>query len=318
MKNNNLAIAIPTYNRCEILKENLLYMLDEIRKYNIPIYISDDSDNDLTKNMITELKKDYGYIYYFKNKPSLGHDRNCLYTLSLPDEEYIWYLGDSIRVKNGKIKDILEKITTNCYDLILVNSFERDFNISSKEYFSHSKFFVELAWHATLTGVTIYRKDLLNEIDFKKYLDTNFIQLGIILERALDIKNGILWINEGCISSNKKKKSYWSENIFEVFAKDWSDFILSLPEQYLYKDKLRVIQKHSDHTGIFKLKSYLMYRAEGILNFKSYIKYIKSLKLASSLNILNVFFLLLIPSFILKFSINILKSYKRLFVLKDS
>lgn len=310
MKNSKLAIAIPTYNRCEILKENLLYMIDEIKNYNIPIYISDDSDNDLTKNMITELKKDYEYIYYFKNESSLGHDRNCLYTLSLPDEDYIWYLGDSMRIENGKIKDILDISSKDCYDLILVNCLDRDVNVPSKQYFSHRTFFLELAWHATLTGATIYHKDSLNKINFKKYLDTNFVQLGIILERALDIKNGILWINKSYISSNKKKKSYWSKNIFEVFAKNWSDFILNLPEAYSYKDKLRVIKDHSDYTGIFKLKRYLVYRAEGVLNIKSYIKYFKSLKLASSLNILIIFFLLLIPSFILKLPLNIFRRYK--------
>jgi len=46
MKNKRLSIAISSYNRSEILKENLLLMLDEIKEFSIPIYISDDSTND--------------------------------------------------------------------------------------------------------------------------------------------------------------------------------------------------------------------------------------------------------------------------------
>jgi len=106
MKNKKLAIAIPTYNRASIVKENILLMLNEIKRYSIPLYISDDSNNEETKLVVVDLKKEYDYIYYYKNQPGLGHDKNCIRTLALPNEEYIWYLGDSIIIEDGGIKNV--------------------------------------------------------------------------------------------------------------------------------------------------------------------------------------------------------------------
>ena len=52
MENKVLSISIPTFSRPEILRENILLMLPEIREFSVPIYISDDSLDILTENMI--------------------------------------------------------------------------------------------------------------------------------------------------------------------------------------------------------------------------------------------------------------------------
>ena len=76
--NKQLAISIPTFNRTEILKNNLISLIREAKRFDIPIYISDDSDDSLTTKMIKSLKQDYQYLFYTKNNPSLGHDKNTL------------------------------------------------------------------------------------------------------------------------------------------------------------------------------------------------------------------------------------------------
>lgn len=300
MVNKKLAIAIPTYNRSLILKENLLIMLPELREYDITIYISDDSDNYLTRDMISELKIQYDNIHYHKNKPSLGHDKNCLKTLEMPNEEYVWYLGDSLIIKNNGIKEILNIIEKNTFDMILVNSDTRDFETKSEHYNDANKFFVDLAWHATFTGTTIYRKKILFRENYQKYIGSNFIQLGVILEELLKSNNGLYWFNKKLIYTNKnKKESYWNKNIFKVFANDWIDFINSLPNEYLNHNKKKVIKSHSDHTGIFKFRTYISLRRSNVLNLKSYFENYDKLKLATSLNIYAVFIIALIPKFIL-------------------
>lgn len=158
MKNSKLAIAIPTYNRAEILKENLLYMLEDIKKYNIPIYISDDSTNNDTKNMIAKVKNQYANIYYFHNGSSLGHDKNYFYTLNLPDEDYIWYLGDSIIIENGTISMILEIINKYKLDLIFINEETRNLDVKSGVMEDKNRVLLDLGWHLTLSGTTIYSK----------------------------------------------------------------------------------------------------------------------------------------------------------------
>ena len=305
MVNNKLAVAIPTYNRHSILRENLLHMLPELSKYNIAVYISDDSDNNNTRDMISELKLKYDKIYYHKNNPSLGHDNNCLRTLGIPNEEYIWYLGDSEIIKDNGIKLILDLLKKNTFDFILLNADNRSVDINSHHYLDASSFFVDLAWHATLTGATIYRKEILFNKKYDKYVGSNFIQLGIILEELLDSTDGLYWLNNKLIYVNKNKaESYWTKEIFKVFAEDWFDFVNSLPEEYLDKDKMKVLKSHSNHTDIFKFRRYITLRKENILNLKSYFKFYGKLKYTTSLHVYTVFLIALLPRIIL-ISLNI-------------
>lgn len=283
--NNKLAISIPTYNRASILKENLMLMLPEIKKFNVAVYVSDDSSNYETRSIISNLKEEYENIFYSKNEPALGHDKNCLKSLSLPNSEYIWYLGDAQIIRNGAIARVFSIIDTNNYDFLVVSSKNRFPKISSKVYIDFNKFFSELAWHATLTGITIYRKDILFRAHYEKYVNSNFMQLGVILEELVNNQNGLCWINEQLIYHNKNKRgSYWSDNVFKVFAQDWSEFILNLPSGYTEKNKLYVIKSHSINTGIFGVKNLMYLRQKGILSKNSYAKYKEVIRLASPVN----------------------------------
>lgn len=297
MKNNTLAIAIPTFNRPNILRENLMTMLPIIRSYHLPVYISDDSNNDLTQNMIHDISCQYPNIYYKKNQPSLGHDNNCKRTLTFAKEKYIWYLGDSKIIMNEGIVEVLKILNKYTFDFIITSSKHRNVKIPSKIYYDSNEFFAELAWHATLTGATIYRRSILFGKDYNTSSYKNFIQLGIILDEMLDNKKGLLWINKPFIISNTgKKESYWTNDTLKVFADDWCSFIHNLPEQYTSENKLQVIKSHSDNTGIFGLKNYCKLRAKRILNLRSFFNHYTNLKMATSLNIYLVFILTLIPS----------------------
>jgi hypothetical protein len=301
MTNDRLAIAIPTYNRHLILKENLELMLPEIMEFGIQIYISDDSSNDHTKEMISKLIEIYPNIVYMRNEPKLGHDRNCMSTLRMPAEEYVWYLGDSQIISPGGIKRVLEVIESNTFDFIAVNSLHRCIRIPSREYKDANSFFVDLAWHTTLTGATIYRKEKLFGTTYDRYLGSNFMQLGILLQELLVSRNGICWLNENLIYGNEKKGgSYWNKQVFKVFAEDWVDFISSLPDGYSHENKVTVMKSHSDNTGLFNERSYMAYRISGKLDMKAYLKYYSKLKYATSFDIFNVLLLALTPRLIVK------------------
>ncbi|MCS5420410.1 MULTISPECIES: glycosyltransferase [Psychrilyobacter] len=314
---NKFAIAIPTYNRSEILKENILEIIEELKEFKIPLYISDDSNNSLTEFVVKELKKKYEGIHYIKNKKSLGHDKNCISTLMLPKEDYIWYLGDSLKVKKGMLKKILELIKEKEYTSIILNTEpDRVINLSKKNYNSGKKFFLELGWHVTMTGATIYNRDEMMKVFEKKkhikYLGTNFPQMGILLEMALKKNMEICWSNFKVITTNKKKNgSYWEKDPFKVFGEDWKNFIFMLPNKYSDSDKRKVIKDHSRKSGLFNLKYYLLIRKDRILTFKYYIKYYSTLKYVSVIDVKIIPFVLLIPPISLKIIYKIIKKLKR-------
>ena len=97
--NTKLAIAIPTYNRKNILYETIDYILEEVIENAIYIYIVDDSTNDDTYNTISEKYYNISNIIYIKNDVNIGHDKNFFNTISLVKEQYVWYLGDSMLIK---------------------------------------------------------------------------------------------------------------------------------------------------------------------------------------------------------------------------
>jgi hypothetical protein len=305
MKNNKLAIAIPTYNRAAILKENILLMLEEIKKFSIPVYISDDSTNNETEIIVQEIKNDYEYIYYYKNSPSLGHDKNCLRTISLPFEDYVWYLGDSIVIDTNGIRKILDVIeSNNNYDFVSVNVFNRDLDLPNKLFIDGNHLLVELGWHLTMTSATIYSNrihDKLKELDLSKC--KNFPQTALIFEKFAKVNCTLFWVNDKIIYGNKKKRSYWSSAVFEVFLKDWDSFISKLPIFYLEKNKRFTIKKHSEKSYLFTLKKFLNYRSKGFFSISILREYYKYIRFNSDVNIVLLIFISILPKTLLRFMI---------------
>lgn len=300
MRNKKLAIAIPAYNRSDILKENLLYMMEDIKKYNIPIYVSDDSTDDKTELLIKELKKEYEFLYYHKNSPSLGHDENCFATLKLPSEKYIWYLGDSMIIEKNAISIVLGLIERNRYDFIVVSRGSKKVKLPSREYLNAKEVFSKLSWHLTLTGATVYKKEIIENLKISN-IYKNFPQTAIILS-AICEKFNLYYEDKVIVFSNKNKLSYWNSSVFEVFAKDWSEFIYSLPDFYTQGEKEKVIKSHSTYTGIFSIRSIIAYRIAGYFTMKTYIRYYKYLKVASHVNMIFIMFVAITPVPILNLS----------------
>lgn len=295
MKNRKLAIAIPTFNRPDILNENIRLMLPEIIEFSIPVYISDDSTNDETKTVSEILRKDYENIFYFRNYPGLGHDLNCIKTLKLPAEEYVWYLGDSFAINSGGIRRVLNVISYQVVDLISVNVKGRA-NINDRIFTEGNELLINLGWHLTLTGTTIYSRNVLariEELELKKC--RNFPQTAIIFQE-FDFRNyKLYWLNDYIISCNSRKQSYWKKSVFEVFLNDWNVFISNLPPYYTNENKLIAIKKHSEKTGIFSLYSFLSYRFNGIFDFQTYKRYSDLIRKSSSVNLGLVFIISIFP-----------------------
>lgn len=293
---NKLAIAIPTYNRASIVEENLKCIIKEIKKYKIPIYISDDSNNDKTREVVNSIKSEYPFIYYFKNEESLGHDKNCLFTIGLPEEEYIWYLGDSMMIVEGALTKIMEIISNGKYDFLSLNALGRNLSVESKEYQTPDIIMDEIGWHLTLTGSTIYKKSSLsfNKLNLKKC--ENFPQLALILLNFQNKK--LFWLNDKIIVSNVKKKSYWQNNILKVFIDDYHQAL-----NYIFGNRTKNIEwvfQHMDKSQLFSYFQLLILRTTGSLNKTNRLKYNYILSKLGFFKRLFIFFTLITPDSLLK------------------
>ena len=277
MINRTLAIAIPTFNRADLLEVNICSMLPELREFSIPIYVSDDSSNDDTKLMIAKLQKSYQYIFYSKNDKNLGHDKNVFQTLKFPGADYVWLLGDSLSLKSGAVPSLLKAIVKNQPEIIGVNANNRDLDFRSSFYDDGKEILSKFAWHLTLTGATVYSRNAIHTISVLKPTGSkNFPQIDLIFKH-LSMYCSFYWVNDKWVCSNGIKESYWLRNIFQVFLDDWGAAIWNLPECYDDELKEKVIIDHSLRTNLFTFKMLLLLRASGSYDLYKLGRYKKAL-----------------------------------------
>jgi abequosyltransferase len=299
MQNTTLAIAIPTYDRAEIVRDNLLSLISEIKEYSMPIYVSDNSPNEDTKNVINELKKQYEFLFYYKNTTDLGHDKNSFNVVQLPESDYVWLLGDSFSVVKGTIKEILLTIERYKPEIMSVNAANRDLDEKSGVYEDCNTVLDKFGWHLTLTGATIYSRNVLSTIGkVEPELFKNFPQLALIFN-FLSKNCSFFWNNKKLLISSPKK-GYWVSTMFSIFIDDWSNAISNLPHCYKERIKEKVIIEHSLKSNIFGLKALLKARSFGAYDFRLLRKYKKILLGHSNLNFLTLLMIAVFPKILLR------------------
>ena len=279
--NKKLAIAIPTYNRAEIIEENLQSMLPELRRYAIPVYISDDSTDIKTAAVIARLQLQYEHIYYRHNQPSLGHDRNFFATLAMPDCDYVWYLGDSLYLQQGVISEIIA-VLDDTIDFCFVN-YQVD-DDTCRHIASVHDFLVERTWFLTLTGATIYGRKPRALMPCAERIShwRNFVQLGLILEYCSTNVASMYWYGKPALHLNKNKKtSYWANNALTVFVGDWTRLVRSFSEYFSESELQAVIKSHAIHTKLFYFKHLIFLRRHAGLSLVLLHKYKSEFPVAS-------------------------------------
>ncbi|UXP33555.1 glycosyltransferase [Reichenbachiella agarivorans] len=280
-----IALVIPTCDRASILKENIEAILDEVKDNNIPIYISDDSQNDATLIAISDLRKLYKNIFYFKNDPSLGHDKNYIRTLKLAQEDYVWFLGDAVKIRKGYLSQVVSIIQNN-YDFVSVNTLSRNLHLDSSIYQDGNLLLKNLGWHLTFSGSTIYSKNSLENIDMIDLKSCkNFPQISIIFRDFIKNNYKLFWFGERVVEVNSKKKSsYWSQDVMDVFLKDWSNVVLGLPEDYALTVKNEAIKSHTINSNLFSIGYLVFLRINGFLDYEKIKMYGELLKKYGQVN----------------------------------
>ncbi|NDK08962.1 glycosyltransferase [Candidatus Gracilibacteria bacterium] len=319
--NKKLSIVIPTYNRADFLDYNLEVHIPMLKEYGIEIAIFDNCSTDNTQEVVSKWMKEYDYLTYHKNEINVGPDANFEKALKYPNTDYIWLLGDTSKIAIDTFKSVADEIN-NKYDLIVINNSNRVKDIQSIVYNDANKLLRQLGWHMTQMSALIFSKQLINNVSFSRYYDTNFIQTGIIFEYlASKEKINVKWLREYSANQLKKEglvKNSWQSQTFEIWIIRWANFILSLPPSYNIENKLYTIKLHNEITKLFGIKNLVSLRSKNHFNLKIFFKYYKFFYLAlNKYSFIRLFFIALIPKSIFILLISIVKNKKKLFHYKD-
>ncbi len=108
-------ILIPTYNRAEFLKKNILMLNRQINERNLGNYykiiISDNNSKDNTWDVIGELKNEVQVeIEKFRQVENIGLEPNAVFLLEKSRAEYVMYLGDDDYLPDGYLEFVVKII----------------------------------------------------------------------------------------------------------------------------------------------------------------------------------------------------------------
>ncbi|MDD2392365.1 MAG: glycosyltransferase family 2 protein [Bacilli bacterium] len=310
MKEQLLTIAIPTYNRAELLNYVLANLIDTISDFNLEIIICDNASTDNTADVVRKFKLKYENIFYFCQKSNIGFDRNLLNCYKNSRSEYIWVMSDYYAVEVLQLKKILYQLKKGDLDGIVINESNRVNNINSKMYNDISVLISELGWHMSLLGSCIIKKKLIENVTYERYLNTGFIHFGCFFESLALIDDlRIYWIHENSITNIKKKvlearnikKGTWFNRLFELFATKWFCTVMSLPHQIDINSKLKCVRDHDRNTHIFSIRSILGNIVNNTLSVDDYRNNKIFLRYVTEVEIWKINLIFFAPTFLYRF-----------------
>ncbi|BAY23464.1 glycosyl transferase family protein [Calothrix sp. NIES-2100] len=112
--NKLLTIAIPTYNRAELLDKQLAWLSQAITGFEseCEIFVSDNCSTDTTQDVIKKWQVILSNITFksHRNSENLGVMRNIIYCLNSATTKYVWTIGDDDPIQNRAVAYVINKL----------------------------------------------------------------------------------------------------------------------------------------------------------------------------------------------------------------
>ena len=229
-----LTIAIPTYNRCELLKMALDSILHQINT-RVEVIVCDNASEDNTEELVKKYVNEYG-IKYYRNKKNLRMDGNFLKCLELAEGKYIHLMSDDDILLEGAVDAILRKIESEAPDYINLNScayWEDKRKMSAPRMlleedlitFDKAEYIKKLGVYITYISATILRKeDFLQIENPQKYFGTHFLHAHIVLEILGKGDKKVIITKEPALAC--KMNNSGGFDLYEVWIKQYKKLLL--------------------------------------------------------------------------------------------
>lgn len=320
-EDNELEIAIITYNRAGFIKEWLDYCYKDACDRNITLSIYDSSSNNETEQVLKNYNIYPNYEIKYNKLPCetiLGY--KPMVPLLNSEKKYVWVSGDS-RCHNFSELDMnVFRWIKQDYDYILLLADKKQKN---NEYSSNDlgKFIRDCFISSTCIGFSIYKtsmfaflkndKVLKNEYDIKFKNNYGFGWLGYFYNVFAKGKYKAITCHAQIIDiAPKKKKQVWAKRFYECWIDNLCQIIDNIPDDYEKKDQVPKIVW--DGIGLYKDQFCYLARINGDLNKNSLARYeTEGLLDRVTSHKKNIEFYALAPLFLVKIKYLVFKSLGR-------
>ncbi len=112
--NKLLTIAIPTYNRAQLLDKQLAWVAQAIigLESECEIFVSDNCSTDNTQEVIKKWQTNLSHITFksSRNAENIGVMRNIIHCLKSATTKYVWTIGDDDPIQDRAVAYVINKL----------------------------------------------------------------------------------------------------------------------------------------------------------------------------------------------------------------
>jgi glycosyltransferase involved in cell wall biosynthesis len=277
LANTKISIAVPTYNRADILDFFLKTHIPILSEYNIPIYISNNASTDNTIEVVEKWSSIYPYIYISSLDENVHVDLNIENASKKSETDYTWVIGDGYEIPKTSLDYVLKILNGNHadYDLIVANLVGRITDIDERVYTDKNLALEDLGWMVACLGCTIFHKNVIHSGEYTKYRMTEFGHVGVVFDYITKPDFKLFWAPEVTVVTLKSpvRKTGWGMYYFSNIFEKWPGFIDQLPESYSVYSKKIATRKLQQRSNLLGWRYLLNIRSQGFLNKDTYSIY---------------------------------------------
>lgn len=189
-----LTIAVPTYNRAQLLKQCLSALAREFENDDrVEIIVSNNASTDNTVEVVEQHRNAaLPGLRYFQNEQNLGPDLNIRQCFDKAKGKYVWIFSDDDALLSGYGVPLLALLSGGDWGIVHVKGLWYDAKyapVPSFEPLVHRKFegdgmaFVReiTYWVTFITGNVVNKAALFDAKFTYEFVGTNLVQLGWVL-----------------------------------------------------------------------------------------------------------------------------------------
>lgn len=271
----SLSFCIATFNRAAFIGATLEMLVTQAGDA-CEIIVSDNASTDNTEQVVSDYKRRFKHLHYFRQDENVGPDRNFDRAVALARGEFCWLMGDDDILKPGAVTHVLESLHPDL-SLILVNMEIRDIsmskvirsrwiNIRSDRLYEPEdmdRFFTELGNTLGSVSNIVVKRSVWLSRDRERYFGSMFIHVGVIYQKKLPGKT--LVIATPLINYRAGNNERWFNVSPEIFLEKWPSVIESLALSDSTKEQIGRPWRQ------FQLLVFLRTRGYSLANYRCWI-----------------------------------------------
>lgn len=221
-----LSICIPTFNRADLLKKSIDSIVNDplFASNKVEIVVSDNASTDKTEDLLVNYSKKYNNFRYSKNLINNGF-MNIFTVLNLARGEFFKVINDYTVFNKNTLETLIQIIESNIEKKPQIFFGHGFLKYNSEGYYSSFDHFLSMIsyWCTYVGGYSVWKKDF--DLVKEKNIHNMFPHVSLLF--FLTYKSYYL-INNTVLFTNQELKSKGGYNLFNVFAVQFFDLLISI------------------------------------------------------------------------------------------